>query len=345
MDKITCPKCLSTDLYRYGKEKHTGLQKFMCKHCKTQFVPNRPYNPKSKTTDYGYCPICGSKLHLRKRNKNSIQLRCSKRPICKYTISLPINNKLPTDINVDIKLPKFFRYPITMIIKAINLYFHYQLSSRQIVQKLKPFFSNTPSHSTIISWCRAFSSFFKSLYTNISKPMSYPHTWLIDETIIKIHGQKVFLFAVLDYSSRFLLSFHISLTKDLNQAIASLKKALQFTNSKPSTIISDRAQHLAIAVKSVFGNSVVHKRVSLYSKNPSYSNNRIERFFSTFKEYFKRRRNPKTLLTLMLFSHTYALLYNFARFHSGINSIPAQSLGVKILAYNQYLEVFLKCSI
>ena len=25
MDKISCPKCNSTDLYRYGKEKHIGL--------------------------------------------------------------------------------------------------------------------------------------------------------------------------------------------------------------------------------------------------------------------------------------------------------------------------------
>lgn len=345
MDKISCPKCLSTDLYRYGKEKHTGLQKFMCKHCKTQFVPNRPYNPKSTTNNYGYCPICGSKLHLRKRNRNSIQLRCSKRPNCKYTISIPINSKLSTNININIKLPKFFRYPITMIIKAVNLYFHYQLSSRQIVQKLKTFFSNTPSHSTIISWCRIFSSFFQSLYQNISKPTSYSHTCLIDETVIKIHGQKVFLFAVLDYSSRYLLSFHISLNKDLNSTIASLKKALEFTDSIPSTIISDRAQHLAIAVKSVFGNSVIHNRVSLYSKNPSCSNNKIERFFSTFKDYFKRQRNPKTLSSLILFSHSYALIYNFARFHSSINSTPAQRLGIKFLAYNPYLEVLLKCYI
>jgi len=32
MDKISCPKCNSTDLYRYGKEKHTVLQKYLCKH-------------------------------------------------------------------------------------------------------------------------------------------------------------------------------------------------------------------------------------------------------------------------------------------------------------------------
>ncbi len=211
MDKIVCPKCLSKDIYRYGREKHSGLQKYQCKHCKTQFVPNRPLRPKSKTNNYSNCPICGSKLHLRKRNKNSIQLRCSKRPNCRYTTSIPIK-PFPKDVSLDVKIPKFFRYPFHIITYAFNLYFHFKLSSREISQKIYLKYSLSPSHTSIIQWCKILSSLISSLYKNITTPPKKITKWLIDETVIKINGHKVFLFlAVLDFDSRFPSRFtHLS---------------------------------------------------------------------------------------------------------------------------------------
>ncbi|GAB6137846.1 hypothetical protein JCM15060_10350 [Halanaerobaculum tunisiense] len=37
-NKTQCPRCYSTDLYKYGKDKH-GHQKYQCKECKRQFAP------------------------------------------------------------------------------------------------------------------------------------------------------------------------------------------------------------------------------------------------------------------------------------------------------------------
>jgi len=345
MDKISCPKCNSTDLYRYGKEKHTGLQKYLCKHCKTQFVPNRPYKHKSNTNNFGNCPLCGSKLHLRKRNKNSIQLRCSKRPNCRYTVSIPLNSP-PLQTTPDVKIPKFFRFPLHIISYALSLYFLYRLSSRQIKEKIQLKFSLSVSHTTIISWCKIFSSLIHNLFnSNLTTPKNPPSVWLIDETVIKVNGKKLFIFAILDYHSRYLITLNISPTKDLNQAKQTLLKALEFTKAYPKTIISDRAACLAIAIEQTFAGKVVHQKVHLYSKNPAKSNNRIERFFSTFKQNFKNRRNPRSIQNAILFSYTYAFLYNFKRVHSHLNSTPAQCLGVEINAYNPYMEVFLKCLI
>ena len=345
MNKIYCPKCNSTDLYRYGKEKSTGLQKYLCKNCKTQFVPNRPYKNKSNNNNFGNCPLCGSKLHLRKRNKNSIQLRCSKRPTCRYTVSIPLNSPPMPDIS-DIKIPKFFRFPLDVISYALSLYFLYRQSSRQIKEKILLKFSLSVSHTTIINWCKVFSSLIHNIYNlHLTIPKNPPSIWLIDETVIKVNGKKLFIFAILDYHSRFLIALNISPTKDLKLAKQTLLKALDFTKSYPKTIISDRAQHLAIAIKQTFSGKVFHQKVHLYSRNPAKSNNRIERFFSTFKQNFKNRKNPRSIQNALLFSYTYAFLYNFKRIHSYLNSTPAQCLGVEINAYNQYLEVFLKCLI
>ncbi|AEB76345.1 ISCb1g3, transposase [Clostridium botulinum BKT015925] len=36
--KITCPRCYSHKLYKFGKDKE-GNQKYQCKECKRQFAP------------------------------------------------------------------------------------------------------------------------------------------------------------------------------------------------------------------------------------------------------------------------------------------------------------------
>lgn len=344
MQKLACPKCQSFDLYRFGKEKITGLQKYRCKHCKTKFVPNRPSTTRTHYNN-GKCPVCGSPLHIRKRNPNSIQLRCSRRPYCNYTISKPLSNQNIPE-NLDIRFPKYFRYSTDLIICALNLFFKFRLSSREVSQELLLRYSVKPSHSTIISWCKIFSSLFYSLFkTNASSITYKSNRWLIDETVLKVNGHKLYLFAVLDFHSRFLLAIHFSQTKDIPSTIQGLNEALRFTGYGPNVIISDRALHLKLAVKSVFGNRVIHKRVSLYSKNKKFSNNKIERFFSTFKQNFKRRKNPRSLQNAILFSMTYILIYNHLRVHSVIHSIPADQLGFRLNSKNPYLEAFVKCFI
>lgn len=105
---VSCPRCSSTNLYRYGKHPQTKEQKFICKSCKHQFVPGHSPSPRAH---YGFCPNCGRRLQLRKRNRNTIQLRCSGRPLCRYSISRPLNLKrffaLATTNPSFFSLPKF----------------------------------------------------------------------------------------------------------------------------------------------------------------------------------------------------------------------------------------------
>lgn len=39
VNKISCPRCHSHNLYRFGKDKF-GNQKYQCKDCKRQFAPD-----------------------------------------------------------------------------------------------------------------------------------------------------------------------------------------------------------------------------------------------------------------------------------------------------------------
>ncbi len=80
---------------------------------------------KIKTYKHGNCPMCGSRLDLRKSNPNSNQLRSSNRPHCRFTISF--NKQLKQFYHQAIKeqknfykLPKFFKFTQEVILIRIK---------------------------------------------------------------------------------------------------------------------------------------------------------------------------------------------------------------------------------
>lgn len=79
VSEAICPSCDSDAIYRYGKIK-TGIQRFMCIMCGTQFTPGAKKSPvKGKPV----CPKCGSPMNVYKLEGNIIRFRCSGYPECK----------------------------------------------------------------------------------------------------------------------------------------------------------------------------------------------------------------------------------------------------------------------
>jgi len=316
---ISCPRCGSHYLRKYGKEQKTKLQKYQCKHCLKQFVPNKQKTYHiTKQHKHGNCPICCSRLDLRKSNKNSIQLRCSNRPLCKFTISY--NTKLNkfyyntiNELNTKLKLPKFFKFNLQIVLFALRLYFKYKLPLRTIKNEIKFRFPNCkpPSHVTIAKWANKFSYL---LSVSIMKPtFNLSNNWLIwatDETVIKINGTKHYLVLVTDLHSNCVLSYFLSPTRDTQTILHTLKLALNLTKSKPNIIVSDHAQNISNAVNTLFKNSVFHYKTSIFNKNPTLSNNKLERLFSNIKSKLNNRRQFKSLTSAYLFLSTFFIIHN-----------------------------------
>ncbi|MGM9978163.1 MAG: IS1 family transposase [Clostridium sp.] len=59
-EKITCLRCFSTDIYKFVKN-NFGIQKYQCKHCKQQFILEKPI---SKSKGYPKCPICQKATYI-----------------------------------------------------------------------------------------------------------------------------------------------------------------------------------------------------------------------------------------------------------------------------------------
>jgi predicted RNA-binding Zn-ribbon protein involved in translation (DUF1610 family) len=143
---IHCPRCYSTDLYKYGKDPKTLQQRYQCKNCFAQFVPGREYKPHDRAP-HSLCPRCGSNLQIRKTNKSNIQLRCPNK-LCRYSISRPLNFnqyfKHALSNPSFFSLPKFLRYPTDLALLATKLYFKFNLSSRQIKSELALSYQKNP---------------------------------------------------------------------------------------------------------------------------------------------------------------------------------------------------------
>ena len=88
--QICCPKCNNRqNFYRYSKDKH-GNQKYLCRVCGHQFVPDAPASGrpgKPRIRSYPVCPVCGKAMFLHHDHKYCSNCCCDKR--CNHSIFVP----------------------------------------------------------------------------------------------------------------------------------------------------------------------------------------------------------------------------------------------------------------
>src|SRR5215469_14807366 len=71
---LACPRCGHPGLHKYGRDPHTGNQKYRCKRCQHQFVPGQRRERKYPALT---CPKCGAPMYIFKRLRDVLRFRCS----------------------------------------------------------------------------------------------------------------------------------------------------------------------------------------------------------------------------------------------------------------------------
>ena len=85
---VKCPYCNSEAIYSYGKA-HTGKKRFLCLQCNKQFTIGIK---KLTINEKPVCPICGSSMHIYKREKHFLRFRCANYPSCRTFVKVKINH-------------------------------------------------------------------------------------------------------------------------------------------------------------------------------------------------------------------------------------------------------------
>jgi len=120
------------------------------------------------------------------------------------------------------------------------LYVRIGVSLRIIARKIKQFFGAKVSHETIRQWVKDFK---------IHSPEINPNSvWCVDETAIKIKKKWYWLWIVMDYQTRQIITWHLSKNRTITDAKIVMKKAKNKT-VKPSVIYTDGLWDYIKAIK------------------------------------------------------------------------------------------------
>ena len=208
---------------------------------------------------------------------------------------------------------------------AVGLFYE-GLSLNAIRRQLQDPDGNMPSDGTVYKWIAKYSK------EAIAKAKDYKPTvgnvWLCDETVLKIGGQNVWFYDVIDVKTRFLLASHLSDRRYLGDARIVLHKASVEAGKKPRIVITDSLPSYPQAIGDVFGCATRHIRYKGITSEPN--NNILERFHGSLKARTKVMRGLKSMESAKLFTDGWLVWYNFMRPHEALgDQTPAERAGVK----------------
>jgi transposase-like protein len=224
--------------------------------------------------------------------------------------------------------------PSEQIGNAVGMFYE-GLSLNAIRRQMEQVYGNKPSDGTIYEWIAKYSK------EGIKKVKDYQpnvgNVWLCDETVLKIAGQNVWFYDVIDLKTRFLLASHLSDRRYLGDARIVLAHAAKRAGKNPRVVVTDSLPSYPQAIGDVFGCDTRHIKYKGITEEPN--NNILERFHGTLKARTKIMRGLKSMETAKLFTDGWLVWYNFLRPHESLDDkTPASRAGVKF-PYSNWQDI------
>ena len=198
------------------------------------------------------------------------------------------------------------RHHSSVVAFASQLYAEAGIGYRSVARLLKQYFDVKASHQAVSDWLAKTA---KTVYIpNVSNINI--ESWAVDETQLKVNGKHIWLWVVFDPVHKLVLSWHVSKTRYLNDAITVLKNALQATGCRPQKIITDAWHGYYRAIKKVIGYRFTHHYIVGLGHN-----NYIERFFREIKRRTKWFSTFRATHSLQDFIATFIYCYHYHKPH------------------------------
>jgi len=183
-------------------------------------------------------------------------------------------------------------------------------------------------HVTVLNWIKKYTRLMKVFLDQFTPQVS--DKWMCDELYLKINGKPKYLFAMMDFETRFIIAYYITDSKKTHNANKLLQIARAKAQKPPKIFVSDGLLSYKKAFLQEYWSPIgytKHLRVT-WSHQNKWMNNRMERFNGTFRQRSKTLRCLKK--TDSSFIDGFIIYYNFIRHHTGINATPAEKAGISI---------------
>jgi transposase InsO family protein len=150
---------------------------------------------------------------------------------------------------------------------------------------------------------------------------SHPHSqWHIDISYINVCGTFMFLVAVIDGYSRFIVSWDLRASMQDDDVMIVIQRAQEQYPGEHPRIISDRGGQFIAKDFKQFINSINYEH-TLISVSYPQSNGKIERFFRSIKGECVRKTSLLSPQDARKQLSAYIYHYNYKRLHSSIGHI------------------------
>jgi putative transposase len=222
--------------------------------------------------------------------------------------------------------PEGYRTNTAMIASALGMFLG-GLSCMEISRQLDTVYHSSVDPSTIYRWVMEYSR--KAIAFTDKLKADTSDTWVVDETVIEVAGQKVWFWDVIDEGTRYLIDTHLSDRRTINDVVILFEHCKKRVIKQPKFIISDGLGAYIDGIERVFGADAYH--ITAKGLTAEINTNLIERFHSTLKERYKVMRGLKTTESAYVVLDGFVLNYNFFRPHMTLqNTTPAQAAGIKL---------------
>ena len=210
---------------------------------------------------------------------------------------------------------------------AVDMYFD-GLSYRRIAGNMEQYFGRETDPMTVYRWVR--ESTGKA--DEILRPMKVNTgpTWVADEMVVNVGGEKMWLFNVMDSDTRFVLAAYLTPERTTRAAQTTLALARERSATHPAEIKTDGLRSYRQALPRAFPTRMVKHTVSQGIK-AEINNNMSERLQGTFRDRDKTLRGLKGRDTGQAYIDGLVLHYNYFRPHEGLeDKRPAEAAGAEI---------------
>jgi putative transposase len=147
------------------------------------------------------------------------------------------------------------------------------------------------------------------------------HVWALDITYIPMRRGFMYLIAIMDLYSRYIVGWSLSNTMEAEWVVATLKSSVE-RHGKPDIINSDQGSQFTSDEYVDYVKSLETVRISMDGKGRALDNVFIERFFRTLKYEKIYLEQPESCKDLHQICSQFMDYYNERRDHSSIGDNP-----------------------
>lgn len=173
-----------------------------------------------------------------------------------------------------------------LVSSALNMYYE-GMPIKAIRRNLLQEHQHAPSTATIYEWIQKYTQ-----YATDSAGGYHPNVgdiWIADETVLKIDGENLWLWDIIDDKTRFLLATRLSRSRTTQDAQILITRAVKMAGKSPKVVVTDK---LNSYLDVFYGKGAEHIQGGI-ARAGEDNTQKIERFHGTLKQRTKVMRGLK----------------------------------------------------